>query len=56
MGNGPAGKKSSGLLMIDGVPYLWARNANRKSVRKGKTQPGRGRPAPTPRRNHIKEF
>ncbi len=29
-GNGPKGKKGSGLLMVDGVLYLWARNANRK--------------------------
>jgi CubicO group peptidase (beta-lactamase class C family) len=26
-GNGKAGKKGSGLLMVDGVLYLWARNA-----------------------------
>jgi len=30
IGNGPAGKKGSGLLMVDGVLYLWARNADRK--------------------------
>jgi CubicO group peptidase (beta-lactamase class C family) len=27
-GDGPAGKKASGLLCIDGTLYLWARNAN----------------------------
>jgi hypothetical protein len=27
LGNGEAGKKASGLLMVDGVLYLWARNA-----------------------------
>ena len=26
-GDGPKGKKASGLLMVDGVLYLWARNA-----------------------------
>ena len=26
-GSGPAGKKASGMLMVDGVLYLWARNA-----------------------------
>ena len=26
-GNGKAGKKASGLLMVDGVLYLWVRNA-----------------------------
>lgn len=26
-GDGPAGKKASGLLCVDGVLYLWARNA-----------------------------
>lgn len=26
-GDGPRGKKASGLLMVDGVLYLWARNA-----------------------------
>jgi CubicO group peptidase (beta-lactamase class C family) len=26
-GDGPAGRKASGLLMVDGVLYLWARNA-----------------------------
>ena len=26
-GNGPRGRKASGLLMIDGVLYMWARNA-----------------------------
>jgi len=30
VGDGAAGKKGSGLLMVDGVLYLWARNANRK--------------------------
>jgi len=27
IGQGPAGKKASGLLMVDGVLYMWARNA-----------------------------
>lgn len=27
VGSGPAGRKASGLLMVDGVLYLWARNA-----------------------------
>jgi CubicO group peptidase (beta-lactamase class C family) len=27
LGDGPAGKKASGMLMVDGVLYLWARNA-----------------------------
>jgi hypothetical protein len=26
-GNGPRGKKASGILMVDGVLYLWCRNA-----------------------------
>jgi len=26
-GNGPLGKKASGLLMVDGVLYMWVRNA-----------------------------
>ena len=26
-GNGKAGKKASGMLMVDGVLYMWARNA-----------------------------
>src|SRR5262249_27662771 len=26
-GNGPRGKKASGLLMVDGVLYMWVRNA-----------------------------
>ncbi|MCI0391587.1 MAG: serine hydrolase [Acidobacteria bacterium] len=26
-GDGPAGKKASGMLMVEGVLYLWARNA-----------------------------
>ena len=30
MGNGSAGKKGSGILSVDGVLYLWARNANRR--------------------------
>jgi hypothetical protein len=29
-GNGPAGKKGSGILSVEGVLYLWARNANRE--------------------------
>lgn len=27
-GDGPAGEKASGMLMVDGVLYLWARNAS----------------------------
>lgn len=27
LGDGPRGRKASGLLMVDGVLYLWARNA-----------------------------
>ena len=27
-GQGPKGKKASGLLMVDGVIYMWVRNAN----------------------------
>ncbi len=27
-GDGPSGKKASGLLMVDGILYLWARNAD----------------------------
>jgi CubicO group peptidase (beta-lactamase class C family) len=27
LGDGPRGKKASGILMVDGVLYLWARNA-----------------------------
>ncbi len=27
LGNGPKGKKASGILMVDGVLYLWVRNA-----------------------------
>ena len=28
-GNGPCGKKASGMLMVDGTLYMWVRNANR---------------------------
>jgi CubicO group peptidase (beta-lactamase class C family) len=28
VGDGPAGAKASGLLMVDGILYLWARNSN----------------------------
>ena len=28
MGDGPAGVKASGLLMVDGILYMWARNAS----------------------------
>lgn len=31
-GNGPAGKKASGLLMVEGVLYLWARNAGNSQL------------------------
>lgn len=27
-GNGPAGEKASGMLMVDGVLYMWVRNAD----------------------------
>ncbi len=27
-GNGPSGKKASGMLMVDGVLYMWVRNAD----------------------------
>ncbi len=27
-GGGPSGKKASGMLMVDGVLYMWVRNAN----------------------------
>jgi len=27
-GDGPRGRKASGMLMVDGVLYMWARNAN----------------------------
>ena len=30
LGNGPTGKKGCGMLMVDGVLYLFARNANRR--------------------------
>ena len=29
-GMGPSGKKASGMLMVDGVLYMWARNADNK--------------------------
>ena len=29
-GDGPSGRKASGMLMVDGVLYMWVRNANRK--------------------------
>jgi CubicO group peptidase (beta-lactamase class C family) len=31
-GDGPKGKKASGLLMVDGVLYLWARNAGNSQL------------------------
>jgi CubicO group peptidase (beta-lactamase class C family) len=31
-GEGPRGKKASGLLMVDGVLYLWARNAGNSQL------------------------
>lgn len=31
-GQGPAGKKASGILMVDGVLYLWARNAGNSQL------------------------
>jgi CubicO group peptidase (beta-lactamase class C family) len=41
VGDGPRGKKASGLLMVDGVLYLWARNADNSqlawSADRGKT-------------------
>ena len=30
IGDGRSGRKASGLLMVDGVLYMWARNADRK--------------------------
>jgi hypothetical protein len=32
LGDGPRGKKASGLLMVDGTLYLWARNANNSQL------------------------
>jgi CubicO group peptidase (beta-lactamase class C family) len=32
-GDGPRGRKASGLLMVDGVLYLWMRNANNSQLR-----------------------
>jgi len=32
LGQGPAGKKASGILMVDGVLYLWARNAGNSQL------------------------
>lgn len=41
IGNGPRGKKASGLLMVGGVLYMWARNADNaqlaRSADHGKT-------------------
>jgi CubicO group peptidase (beta-lactamase class C family) len=41
LGDGPRGKKASGILMVDGVLYLWARNAGNSrlawSIDRGKT-------------------
>jgi len=31
-GEGPAGKKASGMLMVDGVLYLWVRNAGNSQL------------------------
>ena len=31
-GDGKAGRKASGLLMVDGVLYMWARNANNSQL------------------------
>jgi hypothetical protein len=31
-GHGPAGEKASGLLMVDGVLYMWVRNADNAQV------------------------
>jgi CubicO group peptidase (beta-lactamase class C family) len=31
-GNGPKGPKASGMLMVDGVLYLWARNTNNSTL------------------------
>ncbi|MCA9147115.1 MAG: serine hydrolase [Planctomycetaceae bacterium] len=31
-GDGPSGKKASGLLMVDGTLYLWARNASNSQL------------------------
>ena len=32
IGQGPKGKKASGILMVDGVLYLWARNADNSQL------------------------
>ncbi len=32
LGQGPAGKKASGILMVDGVLYLWVRNADNSQL------------------------
>jgi CubicO group peptidase (beta-lactamase class C family) len=32
LGDGPAGKKASGLLMVDGLLYLWARNVGQAQL------------------------
>ncbi len=32
IGQGPKGKKASGILMVDGVLYLWARNAGNSQL------------------------
>jgi len=32
IGNGPRGKKASGILMVDGVLYLWTRNAGNSQL------------------------
>jgi CubicO group peptidase (beta-lactamase class C family) len=32
IGNGPRGKKASGILMVDGTLYLWARNAGNSQL------------------------
>jgi hypothetical protein len=31
-GDGPAGKKASGMLMVDGVLYMWVRNASNSQL------------------------
>jgi hypothetical protein len=32
VGDGPAGKKASGILMVDGVLYLWVRNVDNSQL------------------------
>ena len=45
-GDGKKGKKASGLLMVDGVLFLWVRNAGNAQLAWSATTPGPG-PGPT---------